>query len=187
MKAGQTGPDTGQDGTLEVEVVKAVRSPVAPSFLRSVLRAAWGVAWGALPSQPFTSGSLSVRLTGDRELRRLNRQFLGIDEVTDVLSFPSGSPGYLGDIAVSWPAVVRQAALFGHAEKDELALLCVHGLLHLLGWEHETAEQERAMWEETFRCLAAAGVTVAFGRLPLRGGGLGHPPPVAFGDSPLRS
>ncbi len=168
---------------LQVHVTKAVRAPVAPSSVRSVLAAAWGVAAADIGSSG--PGEVSVRLTGDRELRRLNREFLGIDAVTDVLSFPSGSPGYLGDIAVSWPAVVRQAEHFGHSEADELALLCVHGLLHLLGWDHETAEQERAMWEETHRCLAAAGVTVAGGRLPLRGGE--HPPPVAFGDSPLRS
>jgi probable rRNA maturation factor len=127
--------------------------------------------------EPGGERELTVRITGDRELRRLNRDFLGLDEVTDVLSFPSGdSTGYLGDLALSWPAVVRQAEHFGHSEADELALLCVHGLLHLLGWDHETAEQERAMWEETHRCLAAAGVTVAGGRLPLRSGGR---PPAA--------
>lgn len=154
---------------LEVEVIKAVRAPVPPLFVRSVLWAAWGVAGGAVGSSGSgPSPEVSVRVTGDRELRRLNRDFLGIDAVTDVLSFPSGSPGYLGDIAVSWPAVVRQAAAYGHPESAELALLCVHGLLHLLGRDHETADQERAMWEETFRSLRAAGVTLADGRLPLR-------------------
>ena len=150
---------------LTVAVVKAARGvPVPARFVRSVLEAAAGAAGGA-----GEAGEVTVRVTGDRELRRLNREFLGHDEVTDVLSFPSGEGGYLGDIAVSWPAVVRQAAAFGHSSEAELAVLCVHGLLHLLGWDHATADEERAMWAETERCLAAAGVSgVAPGRLPLR-------------------
>ena len=82
------------------------------SRLRAVLRAAAGVpeVSARLSAQP----ALTLRVTGDRELRRLNRQFLGEDAVTDVLSFPAGEdaaePGYLGDIALSWPAVLRQSA-----------------------------------------------------------------------------
>src|SRR5262249_25839207 len=81
--------------------------------------------------------ALTIRVTGDRELRRLNREFLGEDHATDVLSFPSGDlpGGYLGDLALSWPAVLRQAEGFGHAPEVEAALLAVHGLLHLLGWD----------------------------------------------------
>lgn len=143
-----------------MNVVRAVRCPVRVAYLRAVLGAAWGVVGGA------AAGEVSVRITGDRELRRLNRSFLGIDEVTDVLSFPAGPGPYLGDLAVSWPAVRRQAAEHGHPEESELALLLVHGLLHLLGRDHASAPEERAMWAETRACLRAAGVAIAPGRLP---------------------
>jgi probable rRNA maturation factor len=110
---------------------------------------------------------MTVRLTGDRELRRLNRDFLGEDHATDVVSFPSGDigDGYLGDLALSWPAVVRQAAQFGHPMEVEAALLCVHGLLHLLGWDHATAREELAMAALTLDSLARSGLQPASGRL----------------------
>jgi probable rRNA maturation factor len=106
-------------------------------------------------------------VTGDRELRRLNREFLGEDHATDVLSFPSGdvASGYLGDLALSWPTVLRQAEAFGHGPDVEAALLCVHGLLHLLGWDHATPAEEREMTALTLACLARSGVVPAGGRL----------------------
>jgi probable rRNA maturation factor len=98
----------------------------------------------------------------------LNREFRGPDETTDVLAFAT-TPGdaYLGDLAISWPAVRRQALEFGHPEAVEAALLAVHGLLHLLGWDHEGPAEEREMWRLTGEALAAAGVAgPAPGRLP---------------------
>jgi probable rRNA maturation factor len=156
--------------TVEVEVVKAVPCPVAPAYVRRVLAAASGVAGRPDATPAPAEAAITVRITGDRELRRLNREFLGEDQATDVLSFPAGEPGgylagYLGDVAVSWPAVERQAREHGHAAETELSLLCVHGYLHLLGWDHATAAEERAMWAATRDCLAAAGVDLAEGRL----------------------
>jgi probable rRNA maturation factor len=76
-------------------------------------------------------------LTDDRELRRLNRQFLGKDEPTDVLSFPEPEPGpFLGEMAVSVQRAATQAREQGHSREDELRLLTLHGLLHLLGMDH---------------------------------------------------
>lgn len=149
-------------------MVKAVRAPVAPAFLRGVLAAA--IAEPAVADAAAPAGSepeVTVRVTGDRELRRLNREFLGEDHATDVLSFPSGdlSSGYLGDLALSWPAVRRQAEAFGHAPDVEAALLAVHGLLHLLGWDHATPPQEREMTRLTLACLARAGLEPSAGRL----------------------
>ena len=145
---------------LSVAIIKAVRAPVTASYLRSVLASAAAVpeVTARLPA----AASLTLRLTGDRELRRLNREFLGEDHATDVLSFPAAaSPGdpYLGDIALSWPMVVRQAGSFGHPVEVEAALLSVHGLLHLLGWDHRTVAQEREMWRLTRVALAAAGIS----------------------------
>src|SRR6478752_6347930 len=93
---------------LEIEVVKAVRSPVAPSFVRSVLAHTASMPEVAARLPEGTS-SIAVRITGDRELRRLNKSYAGLDAVTDVLSF-AGSGNHLGDLAISWPMVRRQAA-----------------------------------------------------------------------------
>ena len=77
-------------------------------------------------------------LSGDRKLRALNRDFLGHDFATDVLSFPSGSGrGPLGDMAISLDRAAAQAAGFGHPVEVELRVLMLHGLLHLLGHDHE--------------------------------------------------
>jgi len=107
---------------------------------------------------------MAVRITDDAELRRLNRDFSGHDAVTDVLSF-QGDDGHLGDLAISWPAVLRQAKIHGHSAEIELALLCVHGLLHLLGWDHTTAAQRREMTRITVAALAESGIALAPGRL----------------------
>ena len=113
---------------------------------------------------PTGPASVAVRLTTDEELKSLNRDFAGHDSVTDVLSF-GGSHGHLGDLAISWPAVVRQAREYGHSEQVELGLLSVHGLLHLLGWDHESATQRKEMTRLTTAALAQAGIGLAPGRL----------------------
>lgn len=114
---------------------------------------------------PLAGPELTVRVTGDRELRRLNREFLGEDRPTDVLSFPAGgwppAGGYLGDLAISWPAAERQAREHGHEPAVEAALLAVHGLLHLLGWDHADPAEEREMTALTLACLARSGLSPA--------------------------
>lgn len=157
---------------LDVTVVKAVRAPLPPQTLRSVLQVALtepvvAAAVGDLP-QPL---AVTVRIAGEREVRRLNRDFLGEDHATDVLSFPSGTAaedGYLGDLALSWPAVRDQAAAYGHDPAVEATLLLVHGLLHLLGWDHATPEEEAEMTARTLAGLALANVHPAPVRLPER-------------------
>ena len=148
---------------LKVDVVNAARAPVTPVWLRSVFRKA-----AQLPEVgarlPPGRATIAVRMTDDSELRRLNRDFSAHDEVTDVLSF-QGEDGHLGDLAISWPAVLRQAKLHGHGADTELALLVVHGLLHLLGWDHATAAQRREMSRITVAALAESGVALAPGRL----------------------
>ena len=85
-------------------------------------------------------------IAGDAELRRLNREFRKRDYPTDVLSFPAGSPPAVGqagglsygEIAISFDAARRQAAEYGHGVEDEIRILILHGLLHLIGMDHET-------------------------------------------------
>jgi len=98
---------------------------------------------------------ITVVLTDDREIQELNRTYRGIDSPTDVLSFemgehphsPPDEPLYLGDIVISLPRSAEQAAERGHSVQRELHLLVIHGTLHLLGHDHATIEEERAMWK----------------------------------------
>jgi probable rRNA maturation factor len=151
---------------LKVRVVNAARAALPASFLKQVISRAAQEPRLAERLGLDREREVTVRVTGDRELRRLNASFLGIDEVTDVLSFPSGDGvGYLGDLALSWPAVVRQAAAFGHPPDVEAGLLAIHGLLHLLGWDHASNAEAADMEAATQACLARAGLPAIVGRL----------------------
>jgi probable rRNA maturation factor len=79
-------------------------------------------------------------ITDDRELRRLNREFLSNDYPTDVLSFPESSEAdcaFLGSLAISSERAEEQAAQYGHSGEEEIRILMLHGVLHLLGMDHE--------------------------------------------------
>ena len=148
---------------LEAEVVKAVRADVTPAFIRKVLARAAAVPEVAA-RLPEAESTVAVRITSDEEMQRLNRVYAAEDHATDVLSF-AGTDDHLGDIAISWPAVVRQAEQYGHDEKTEIALLSVHGLLHLLGWDHPTPSERREMNRLTVAALRQSGLKPARRRL----------------------
>ncbi len=86
---------------------------------------------------PRSRAAVSVLLCGDARMRRLNREFRKIDRPTDVLSFPAGDPVFLGDVAIDVPYAARQAGRRGHSLDREVQLLLAHGVLHLLGHDHE--------------------------------------------------
>jgi len=97
--------------------------------------------------RPFT-----CLITQDREMRRLNRDFLDNDYPTDVLSFPSDKgPGFLGDIAISFQQARRQADAYSHSIGQEVAILMLHGVLHLLGMDHESDRGRMARAEDKWR------------------------------------
>ncbi len=151
------------EAALEVEVIKAVRAPVPVLFVRQVLQRAASIPEVAA-RLPDGTATVAVRLTGDRELRRLNRDYAGEDSVTDVLSF-AGAGEHVGDLAISWPTAVRQSRVFGHDAATEVALLSVHGLLHLLGWDHAAARERREMNRLTRAALKLSGLSLERGRL----------------------
>jgi probable rRNA maturation factor len=101
------------------------------------------------------AGGVSVLLTGDDEIRRLNREFRHKDKATDVLSFPAlhlnGSERLAGDLAISVETAAREAERREHPLAMELKVLVLHGLLHLAGWDHETDEGQMERKEETLR------------------------------------
>jgi probable rRNA maturation factor len=102
--------------------------------------------------RPFT-----CLITSDLELRRLNRDFRQKDHATDVLSFPSRQTlGFLGDIAISFQHAQHQAAEYGHAVGQEIEILMLHGVLHLLGMDHEEDRGQMARAENKWR--AALGL-----------------------------
>ena len=148
---------------LEVEVIKAVRAPVAPAFVRSVLERT-ALLPELVARMPNGTATIAVRLTSDRELRRLNRAYAGNDSVTDVLSF-DGSDHHLGDLAISWPMVVRQSVDYGQPAATEVGLLCVHGMMHLLGWDHISVRERREMSRLTIAALKLSGLSLAPGRI----------------------
>lgn len=94
--------------------------------------------------------SLGVRFAGDRELRRVNRTWRGQDKPTDVLSF-AGAEGHLGDILISVPTARRQAASAGQASERELKVLLLHGILHCLGYDHESDDGAMERLERRLR------------------------------------
>ncbi len=148
---------------IEAEVVKAVRADVTPAFVRGVLKRAAKVPEVAA-RLPNIEATVAIRITSDEEMAQLNRDYAGDDHATDVLSF-AGEGSHLGDIAISWPAAVRQAADYGHDHKTEIALLAVHGLLHLLGWDHTTAAERREMNRLTRAALKLSGLSIDRARL----------------------
>lgn len=92
---------------------------------------------------PAGGGEFAVVVGSDESLGRANRQYRGKSGSTDVLSFPDGEDGRLGDILISALRAERQAGERGHRVEEELKILILHGLLHLLGHDHE--DDDRAM------------------------------------------
>jgi probable rRNA maturation factor len=118
-----------------------------------------------LESEGFASQpSLSIVIVGDEEMTRLHEAYRHEEGTTDVLSFPYDSEtpdpdnemaGYLGDIILCYPQAARQAAdEGGHTTQDELDLLTVHGVLHLLGYDDETPAEQAQMWAHQARVMA---------------------------------
>lgn len=109
---------------------------------------------------------LSILLADDGVVRELNRTYRGADAPTDVLSFaqregddfarPEGAAPHLGDVVISLDTAQRQAAEYGQTLHDEVAHLLVHGILHLLGYDHERIAEERAMRAREDAILGAA-------------------------------
>jgi len=121
----------------------------------------------ALARQPEVQGKVTILLTDDNEVRQLNRQYRGVDEPTDVLTFPAAKTRLpktkptthpLGDIAISVPYAKRQADIRGINLNHELQYLAIHGVLHLLGFNDETSRERKLMFAEMHRIGQLAGL-----------------------------
>ena len=108
----------------------------------------------ALEHENVNNAIFSVVFVGDEEIHEMNREYRGVDRVTDVISFAFEDNNdlvyndmrMLGDIFICIPQMKRQATEYGHSEKRELAFLAVHGILHLLGYDHMNEEDEKVMF-----------------------------------------
>lgn len=109
------------------------------------------LAWAAAQLQPTATGlTMTVLITDAREISRLHDQFFGDPSVTDVVSFPSGEQpaqagAYIGDVAVCLEVAEEQALEAGHSRQREVVFLALHGLLHLLGHDDQTANERQRM------------------------------------------
>jgi len=144
----------------EIEVVPEVSAPA--TYQEAVLDAAVAALTG---EGQHAGAGCTILLTSEKRIRDLNREYLGIDKVTDVLSFPAGEPmlgasSYLGDIAISVPRAKQQADQGGHDVEAELQLLTVHAVLHLLGYDHATQSEKEAMWTAQASILVTLGAEI---------------------------
>lgn len=138
---------------LDIEIIEAV------SANNNIKKAAKKSAKAAAKLEN-RKGSVSLLFTDEGGIRQLNEQFMGKDAVTDVLSFPSGEEGFLGDMALCLPRAFEQAKEYGHSEEREVAFLVAHSMLHLFGYDHGSEEEERIMRERQREIMKKAGYEI---------------------------
>ena len=120
----------------------------------------------ALEQEGQQDAWLSVQVVDDGAIQALNLAYRGLGKPTDVLSFPMGEgadiaaipDGFLGDIVISLDKAMAQAAEYGHSPLRELSFLTVHGVLHLLGWDHMEPEAAAKMYKRQEEILGKMGV-----------------------------
>jgi rRNA maturation RNase YbeY len=136
-----------------VTVLNESRYPVPEGLLEHAV----GVA---LAQHGLEGAEVCLLITSDERIHEMNRIFRGVDEPTDVLTFPSGeeSPAPLGDVAISLPYAERQARARGVSLEQELGFLAIHGALHLAGFDDETEPERAGMVREMNRAAVAAGL-----------------------------
>jgi len=124
----------------------------------------------AARAENLPPADVAVTVVDNEQIHALNKEYRQVDRPTDVLSFPLWEPGEewviseeeetvpLGDIVISYPKAKEQAEEYGHSLERELGFLAVHGFLHLLGYDHETAEEEKEMFQRQEEILQQAGL-----------------------------
>ncbi|MBG7609317.1 MAG: rRNA maturation RNase YbeY [Anaerolineae bacterium] len=144
---------------IDLQIIEQFQSQITSQLLENAALVA--IRHQAVPD----NAALSIVIADDQQLHQLNHQFRDIDAPTDVLSFPAshvdpenGSP-YLGDIIISFLRAESQASADGHSIMEELQLLVVHGILHLLGHDHAAADEKSRMWSAQAEILQQLGIS----------------------------
>jgi probable rRNA maturation factor len=158
-KAKTTSTRKAHGARIGVQIAARYRAVVKPVVLRRAAQA-------ALDQRRIKHHvELTIVITGNVQLRSLNRAFREVDASTDVLSFatdeqPRTDTVYLGDVVISYPKAREQAKSGGHPVEAELQLLVVHGVLHLLGHDHYLAAEKNAMWKAQAAVLKKIGAGI---------------------------
>jgi probable rRNA maturation factor len=143
---------------INIEIIPDFRRVFMPDILERAAKV-------ALLQQSAPDVDLTLVLTSDAQVQALDRDFLGKDAPTDVLSFPACETDpetgrrYLGDIIISVPRAEAQSIAAGHPLESELSLLVVHGVLHLLGHNHTEVEEKTRMWAAQSEILTRLGIS----------------------------
>ncbi len=139
---------------LNIRINKRINSSLDVNWIRHIVEKALSVSGLEPPVE------LSVVITSDQAIQKLNKKYRGLKETTDVLSFaltensqsevtpflaPPDGITHLGAIAISYPQAIKQAERVGHPVENEIALLLTHGVLHLAGYEHDKPQREKVM------------------------------------------
>jgi probable rRNA maturation factor len=146
--------------TTTIDIAEQITAAVDTALIEHAVQVA------LTAEQQYGVIELSVLITDDAEIHELNRDYRQIDAPTDVLSFAAeeGEPGFvrpadmpriLGDLVISYERVVAQAAEYGHSTRRELAFLTVHGVLHLLGYDHERSAADQVQMREREEAIMA--------------------------------
>ena len=139
--------------TLDIEDVRWRKLRGLPTRLKKAVKAALAAA-GA-----DEAADLTILLTTDKRVQVLNHDFRGKDKPTNVLSFPAGSEAYLGDIAIAYGVTAKEAKAEGKTVLDHTTHLTIHGVLHLLGYDHVTARQAKVMEPMETAILASMNIS----------------------------
>lgn len=157
---------------LSVEILHEEIDPIADDLQQLLIRCIQEAA-----AREEVDGEVVVTLVTNERIHELNREYRGVDRPTDVLSFAMNEageeemdifieedefedyPNMLGDIVISLPKAQEQAEEYGHSLERELGFLAVHGFLHLIGYDHGTAEEEKEMFSRQEEVLAHIGLT----------------------------
>ncbi len=141
------------EGEIGIQIEQEFQSCINEEWARTIARKVLKVE-GITP--PY---EMSLVFTDSETVQKLNRDYRGVDEPTDVLAFymlpqhgadsdfvsPPDDITHLGEVIISYPKAVEQAEEQGHSTEQELTLLIIHGILHLLGYDHEKSEEEAKM------------------------------------------
>ena len=148
-------------GRLEVEIVRHAGDWDRAMIAEAMLKRAAKAAFAAAPPPSATNFEVTIVLTDDLEMRALNRSWRGQDAPTNVLSFPAGegvSEGLIGDVVLGHETVSREARELGIPLSDHVSHLVVHGVLHLLGFDHARDDAAAAMEKRESQALASLNI-----------------------------
>jgi len=158
-QAKTTSTRKAQGARIDVQIAARYQDAVKPTVLRQAAQA-------ALDRHCIKHHvELTIVITGNAQLRSLNRAFREVDAPTDVLSFatdeqPRPDTVYLGDVVISYPKAREQAQAGRHPVEAELQLLVVHGVLHLLGHDHNSEAEKNLMWKAQAAVLKKLGAAI---------------------------